>query len=535
MHQAAPETLEKATAGRDVNGYIKRNNMPNKSLTERWRDRSVSFVLAYLGALLVVSGLLMYIPLIPYWIYDQGIAGISCMVFILPATVSIIIGVILHRHMPLRAPTLREAMLITALGWIIVGISGGIPYMLGLHKTFIDSFFESVSGFTTTGITVFEGLDSMPRSILFWRAFTQWLGGLGILSFFLAVNFRGGSLTAALFGAEGHKINIARPVPGIFHTLIILWAIYIFFTVLSFLLFVLGGMGLFDALAHSLTCISTGGFSTHDQSIGFYAIHPGYHPIFLEYVTIGIMLAGGTNFLIHYKIFTGNIRAVVNDFEMKWYWGILGTFVGLILLDHFTHASPELHNNLREIHKAFRVILFQVSSLLSSTGYATADINSAYFPPMSKQIFIVLMIIGGCVGSTAGGIKILRFAVLMRIFKTQILRINAPAKAVLPVIVHHEVLSGNEIERISALFCTWIMLLAVGAGITAFFSDLNALQAFSGMASALGNMGPFYFSVGKMASMSWVIKITYIAGMLAGRLEIIPLAILFTGSSWHRP
>ncbi|NIA08349.1 MAG: hypothetical protein GWP10_00885 [Nitrospiraceae bacterium] len=180
------------------------------------------------------------------------------------------------------------------------------------------------------------------------------------------------------------------------------------------------------------------------------------------------------------------------------------------------------------------MILFQVSSLLTSTGYATADINSAYFPPMSKQIFIILMIIGGCVGSTAGGVKILRFAVLMRIFKTQILRINAPAKAVLPVVVHHEVLSGNEIERISALFCMWIMLLAVGAGITAFFSNLSALQAFSGMASALGNMGPFYFSVEKMASMSWVIKLTYILGMLAGRLEIIPLAVLFTRPSWGR-
>jgi trk system potassium uptake protein TrkH len=499
-----------------------------KSLKGKWRDKSASLVLAYLGALLVVSGLLMYIPLIPYWIYDRDSLDISCMAFILPGTASIIIGAIFYRHRPLHVPTIREAMIITALGWIAVGISGGIPYMLGLHKGFIDSFFESVSGFTTTGITVFEGLDSMPKSILFWRAFTQWLGGLGILSFFLAVNFRGGSLTAALFGAEGHKINIARPVPGIFHTLIILWTIYIFFTVLSLLLFLIGGMSLFDAIAHSLTCISTGGFSTHDQSIGFYSSHPGYHSILLDYVTIGIMLAGGTNFLIHYRIFTGNIKAIFKDFEMRWYWGILVTFVCLILLDHFTHASPELHNNLKEIHKAFRVILFQVSSLLTSTGYATADINSAYFPPMSKQIFIILMIIGGCVGSTAGGIKILRFAVLMRMFKTQLLRINAPAKAVIPVVVHHEVLSGNEIERISALFCTWIMLLAVGAGITAFFSDLNALQAFSGMASALGNMGPFYFSVEKMASMSWIIKITYIVGMLAGRLEIIPLAVLFT-------
>ncbi len=504
-----------------------------RSLRERWSDKSIGLVLAYLGALLVLSGLVMYIPLIPYWLYDRDTIGISCMAFILPGTASIIIGAIFYRPMPLYTPTVREAMIITALGWIAVGISGSFPYMLGLHKGLIDSLFESISGFTTTGITVFEGLDSMPRSILFWRALTQWLGGLGILSFFLAVNFRGGSLTAALFGAEGHKINIARPVPGIFHTLIILWTIYISFTVLSFFLFVIGGMSLFDALAHSLTCISTGGFSTHDQSIGFYSSHAGYHAVFLEYVTVGIMLAGGTNFLIHYRIFTGNIEAIMEDFEMKWYWGILLTFVCLILLDHFSHASPELHNSLREVHKSFRVILFQVSSLLTSTGYATADINSAYFPPMSKQIFIILMIIGGCVGSTAGGIKILRFAVLMRVFKTQLLRINAPAKAVIPVVVQHEVLSGNEIERISALFCTWIMLLAIGAGITAFFSDLNALQAFSGMASALGNMGPFYFSVKKMASMSWIIKVTYIVAMLAGRLEIIPLAVLFTRNRSH--
>lgn len=492
-----------------------------------------AFILSYLGSLLIIVGFLMYVPLIPFWLYHEGAhGGISIWTFALPATLSLIIGLPAQRCFALKTPSVRDAMVITALGWIVIGLVGSVPFMIGLHKSFIDSFFESISGFTTTGITVFEGLDTMPRSILFWRSFIQWLGGLGILTFFLAVSFRGGSAAASLFGAEGHKISSSRPVPGIFHTVRLLWGIYIAFTLASILLYFLGGMNGFDALSHSFTSISTGGFSTHDESIGYYASHNYSHTYFLEYATVFFMLAGGINFLVHYRVFSGKIGTLVKDFEMRWFWSIIIGTTALMLIDHFLHFPLVGKALFERIHGAFLDCLFQIASMITSTGYATRDINAPFFPALSKQIFLLLMVAGGCVGSTAGGIKVLRVGILVRMFQTQLFRIIAPLRAVSPVVVQRTVIPARELERIGSLFCNWLVLIALGAAITALFSDLNAWQSFSGMASAVGNMGPFYFSVHKMASLNWVVKATYLVGMLAGRLEILPIAVLFFRATW---
>ncbi|RLB58702.1 MAG: TrkH family potassium uptake protein [Deltaproteobacteria bacterium] len=486
-----------------------------------------SYILNYLGALLVIVGLLMLLPLVPYWLYDEVKHQISPLTFILPALISVVLGVVTQKNFSYKTPSVMGAMVITALGWILVGVIGSFPYMLGMHKPFIDAFFESVSCFTTTGITVFEGLDSMPRCILFWRSFTQWLGGLGILSFFIAVSFRGGSTAAVLFSSEGHKIDVSRPVPGIFHTLKILWGIYGIFTLGSFLCFWAGGMSLFDALNHCFTCISTGGFSTHDLSFDFWSQHHFRHAWLLEYFAIMFMIAGGTNFLIHYKVFTGDPLAAFRDFEIKWYWGLLLGAVALIVINHLIIFSHHEVRNFGMLHHLFRTALFQVSSLITSTGYLTTDINASFFPALSKQVLLVLMIIGGCVGSTSGGIKVLRAALLSRLFSTHLRRLSLPRQAAVPLVISGKVISEAEIQRVAALFWSWMGIIVAGGFITAAFSDLDPWQSFSRMISAMGNMGPFYFSVHKMASLSWVVKFTYIMGMLAGRLEILPLAILF--------
>ncbi len=499
-------------------------------MTVREKRGHSTCILNYLGALLSVLGVVMFIPLIPWWFYqDQHLHHIGATVFIYPAAGSLLAGIIISKNTRFRAPTIHEAMIITALGWILCGMAGAIPFVTGLHKSFIDAFFEAVSGFTTTGITVFEGLDSMPASILFWRSFTQWLGGLGILTFFLAVSFRGGSAAAALFTAEGHKISISRPVPGIFNTLKILWGIYSMFTILSFVLFYAGGMSVFDAINHACTCISTGGFSTHDASIGYYAMHGYAHAEFIEYAVTVFMLAGGINFLVHYRVLEGMPKRLFTDFEMKWYWGLLWGAVVLICIDHFNKAGHGITRfpDLPSLHEAFRTALFQTASILTSTGYLTKDINDPFFHALGKQIFILFMVIGGCVGSTAGGIKVMRFGILARAFQAHISRILNPANAVIPVVTSGRIIEDAEVQQIASLIWIWLVLICVGAGITALFSGLDAWQSFSGMASAMGNMGPFYFSVHEMACMHWIIKLTYIGGMLAGRLEIIPLAVLF--------
>jgi len=494
---------------------------------------SRTFILSYLGSVLTAVGALMLLPLIPLWVYHESARhAISVFTFLLPAAAALTLGLILQKKIPLRTPSVSDAMVITALGWFVICLVGAVPFMIGLHKSFIDALFESVSGFTTTGITVFEGLDAMPRCILFWRSFIQWIGGLGILTFFLAVTFRGGSASATLFGAEGHKIGSARPVPGIFHTVRVLWGIYILFTVAGFAVFRLGGQSGFDALNHSLTCISTGGFSPHDESIGYYAAHRYAHAGFIEYATIFFMLAGGMNFLVHYRVLRGRIGTLVRDFEMRWFWAIIIFATALIMMDHYIHHPLKGAAMGETPQGVLRASLFQVSSLITSTGFATKDINTAFFSALGRQIFFMLMVVGGCVGSTAGGIKVLRLGILVEMFKTQLFRITAPRRAASAVVVRGKIISSMEIERIGSLFCNWLMLIAAGAGITALFSDLNAWQALSGMASAVGNMGPFFFSVHKMASLSWVIKATYVMGMLAGRLEILPIAILFSRAAW---
>ncbi len=494
------------------------------------------YILNYLGSLLWLLGMLMLLPLLPWYIYDEAGSGISALSFLAPAISCMALGLIIQREFSYRTPSIRGAMIITALGWMVCGIAGAIPYVLGLHKGLVDALFESVSGFTTTGITLLQGLDEMPRSILFWRSLTQWLGGLGILSFFMAVGFRGqavggASVAAALFSAEGHKMEVPRPAPGIFHTLLILWSIYCGFTVASGLCFWAAGMSGFDALNHSLTCISTGGFSTHDASLGYWQRQAGSSAWLIELVAVLFMLAGGTSFLIHFRLMTGRFRQALGDFEFRIFSGALAICVVLVVLDHLIRApcpeaGVESAGPLGYILYSIRVSVFQVSSLITSTGYLTTDINSPFFPAMSRQILLFLMVVGGCVGSTAGGIKMLRAGVLAKLMGLEVKRLLLPRRAVMPVVISGRIVPDSEIHRIAALSGIWFLLLAIGAMVTAMLSDLGPWQALSGMASALGNMGPCYFSVDEMARLHPVIKCTYIAGMLAGRLEIMPLAVV---------
>ncbi len=495
-------------------------------------------IASYLGALMIVMGILLFVPLICYVIYGEHFEHDRILLaFTLPGFSSILIGTLLQRQLPSSVPSVKEAMLITALGWLTASAIAAIPFMIGIHKSFIDSFFEAASGLTTTGITVFTGLDDMPRSILFWRSVIQWVGGLGILTFFLAVSFRGATAAATLFSAESHKISSGRPVPGIFNTLKILWKIYILFTVACFILLVFEGVGVFDAVNHCLTAISTGGFSTHDASVGYYSNSP--HSYLIEYTFIFFMLMGGINFLVHYKVLSGEWKTIYKDFEIRWFWGFLFLMTLLVVMDHMFKtgfreqcANASFGKLCYSVHDIFRISLFQVSSLITSTGYATKDINSPFFPALAKQVFIILMIVGGCVGSTAGGIKLLRVGVLAQSLKAELKQIISSPNCVIPVVVQGKIIGNREMQRISALVFSWFALIAVGAWITSLFSDLDSWQSISGMASALGNMGPFYFSVQKMASLSPIIKLTYIVAMIAGRLEVLPIFILFYKSSW---
>ena len=457
--------------------------------------------------------------------------GVRASAFYIPAAVALAAGFILKRNMRFRPLDSRRAMILCVLAWFAVSAVGALPLWLGLDISYLDAYFESVSGFTTTGITVLRQLETLPSAILFWRSLIQWLGGLGILTFFLAILYTGES-AHQLFGAESHKVFSRRPAPGLFHTLKILWLIYTGFTVALGGALLLEGLSLFDAVNHALTALSTGGYSPYDASIAQYRQMGHPHYVLIEYtVTVG-MLLGGISFFVHYRVLRGGIRALWDSLEMRLWWAIVFGATALVMLDHFRKFGLD-PRDAANIEETFRTSIFQVVALVTTTGFGTRDIATDYFPGMAKQIFLVLMVVGGCVGSTGGGLKVLRVAVLLKMLGRQMRRLIYGRAVLNPVVIDGEVVETEELRRVAALFFAWILLLLFGGAVTALLSNHGALESASGMFSALGNIGPCYISVPDMAALHPLIKVVYIIGMVAGRLEILPLLLLVSRRTWR--
>ena len=494
------------------------------------RRRYFRSVLDYLGLLLWVFSPLLLVPLSLRAVVAGDGRFAAARSFWLPAALSAALGFALKRDRRFPVLDSRRAMVLCALGWLVISAVGAIPFSLGIGMGYLDAYFETVSGFTTTGITMLQGLDRMPIDILFWRSLIQWLGGLGILTFFLAILYTGSS-AHRLFGAESHKVFSRRPAPDLLKSLRILWLIYVAYSALIAVALVLEGMSVYDAVCHTMTALSTGGYSPYDASIAYYR-QAGYgHFVLIEYTIIAGMLLGGINFFAHYRVLRGDIRGLWDSLEMRLWWMILAGATLLVMIDHFRQSGGGA-TDVGRLHEVFRASLFQVSSILTTTGFATEDIASGYFPAASKQLFLVLMVIGGCVGSTGGGIKVLRIGVLLKMAGRQIRRLIHGPSAVLPVVVDGEVIDTEELRRVSALFFAWAGLLVFGGLVTAMLSKLSAFSAGSGMFSALGNIGPCYISVAEMAALHPIVKIVYIFGMLAGRLEILPVLLLFSRRTW---
>lgn len=499
------------------------------------RFESLHIILGFLGSTFLVLCGIMAIPLMMAVLVGEITNIIIVKAFLIPIVLSGFIGMLLRILFHGGKPTSLHAMLICSLGWIGFSALGALPYVIGLRASYVDSYFEAMSGFTTTGITLFSGLDQMSHTILFWRSLTQWLGGLGILTFFLMVTHRGSS-AHQLFGAESHKITVKRPVPGLLNTVRILWLIYGGFTLLIAVALYGAGMNPFDSMCHSFTTLSTGGFSTHDASIGFYTMSGYAHGVIIQYIIIIGMILGGTNFLIHYRVLKKNVRALWDTVEMKYWWGLIAAFVCLICIERLIRIeSIQISGNARvwsHAEETVRTILFQVVAIITTTGFGTQDISSPFFGEVARQLFLMMMVIGGCVGSTGGGFKVLRVVILGKLIDREVYRSRTPRRAVSTVVVDGSPVSSDEIQRVSGLFFMWIVLIIIGGAITAFLTHLGGYEALSGMFSAMGNIGPSFISVETMAQFNPVVKITYIMGMLAGRLEILPVLLLFSPRAW---
>lgn len=504
----------------------------------RNRFDTLNVIFNTLGSVLLILGIFLLFPLIALIFLDHdGHWLTNLTAFMTPSLLAFSFGFALRAIFRPGSLNNYGAMLVCSLGWLGFSALGALPFVIGINAAYLDGFFEAMSGFTTTGITMFTGLDQMPKCILFWRSMTQWIGGLGILTFFLAVTYRGGS-AHILFGAESHKIGMERPVPGLFHTLKILWSIYTGLTIAIVAGLYLVGMPLFDSICHSFTALSTGGFSPHDASIDYYRLAGFTHFVWMEYILVIGMLMGGMNFLVHYRVLRGNFRSLFDNIEMKYWWSLIALFVTVILVERFVRFQSPVFSRIGSagffsmVEENFRYVLFQVVSILTTTGFGTRDIGGSFFGHVARQLFLVMMVIGGCVGSTGGGIKVFRISILMKLIQREIFRLRVPSQAVSTMIIDKKPVDANEIYRVSGLFFMWIVLLVVGGVITAMLSNFDSYSSFSGMFSALGNIGPCYIPTNAMGGLHPIIKIVYIFGMLAGRLEILPVLLIFSRKVW---
>lgn len=502
------------------------------------RKQTLHNILDTLGFLLVLLGLLLLLPIFIAAIYGEYEA---IKTFALSGFVTAVCGGLLRRIFKFGGRvSATESFLICGLAWLVLSIFACLPFIYSAGRSFLDAYFETVSGFTTTGITIFNNIEVLPKSVIFWRAFIQWLGGLGILTLFVAIMSTNNAYSE-LFAAESHKISSARPTPNIWKTALYLWGIYTLLTLLESIILMFLGVTPFDAVVHSFTSLSTGGFSSYNASIDYFR-RAGYeHYKFIEYTMSFFMFLGGMNFLMHYKVLRGRFSDVAKNAEFRVYLLITLIAVSLVFVNsvHKGEEYPPLPNeSASESRISFyegklRASVFTVISILTTTGYGTVDINEPFFPSASKQIILILMLIGGCVGSTGGGIKVIRVFVLFKQFLLQVTRLRLPRGALCEVVIDGEILSRGETRRIVGLFFGWLFLLFLGGIITAFFTNLDPFASFSGMFSALGNIGPCYFSVKIMTELPSIVKITYIFGMLAGRLEILPVLLIFSPKAWR--
>lgn len=421
----------------------------------------------------------------------------------------------------------REAVAITGLGWIIAAASGAIPFMLtGTFETFTDAYFETMSGFTTTGSTVLTEIESVAPSVLFWRSMTHWLGGIGIIVIFIAILPVFSTARKRLYQSEIPGVSAEGLTPRIKQTAVALLKIYLLLSAAETLLlwgFGHGPMTLFDALCHTFGTVATGGFSTKNASIGY------YNSVYVESVIIVFMFLAGCNFTLHYFfLMRRRWTAHLHDVEFRFYAGVLfAVAVVLGLSNWLMQADQSIEHSLRD--SAFTVV-----SIMTTTGYTTADFE--LWPNMSRGALVLLMFIGGCGGSTGGGMKVIRFVVLFRHLFNQVERHHSP-RAIRPVKLGGRIL--DEALQFNVLSHFFVVSVIAGVGtilLESFEPTLDLVSAFTAVAATLNNIGPGLGAVGAIENYAflsdatkWLLSLC----MVMGRLEIFAILVLLAPRFWR--
>ncbi|MDP3372356.1 MAG: TrkH family potassium uptake protein [Candidatus Paracaedibacteraceae bacterium] len=413
----------------------------------------------------------------------------------------------------------REAFITTTLIWIAMCVFAALPiYFSRLHISFVDSCFEAVSALTTTGSTVLVGLDTMPKGLLLWRSILQWLGGVGIvvmaMTIFPALRIGGMQLFRSEFSDRSEKI-----LPRVSQIATAILTTYIFFSILCFILLLLAGMNMFDAVCHTMTSISTGGLSTHDASIA------AFNSPLIESILCFFMFIGGSALILYVRLWNGDWKAIKDSQLHVYAWVTLAATIVMTFWYFCTHSHS--------LMQSFRYCLFSVISVITSTGYTLSDYS--LWGPFASLVFFMLSFSGGCTGSTTGGIKIFRFQVLYQLAKSHLHQLRRPYGVYVPMYQNHKITEVIAFSVFTFLILYVVSLVFIALALSAM--GLDFLTSLSGAASSLGNVGPGLGSaVGPgttFASINMGSKIIMMFGMILGRLELLTVLVLFMPSFWR--
>ena len=475
-----------------------------------------SIIRYIIGWVLVLEAIFMLLPSLVALIYQEK-SGVA---FIVTAVICAVIGILMTAKKPQNKNYYaREGFVIVALSWIVMSLFGALPFVIsGEIPSYVDALFEIVSGFTTTGASILSDVEALSHACLFWRSFSHWIGGMGVFVFLLIVLPLTGGSNMHLMRAESPGPSVGKLVPKVRETAKILYMIYIAMTLIEMVILVLGGMSIFEAVTLSFGTAGTGGFGVKNTSIADYSV-------FCQAVITIFMILFGVNFNFYYYLLGKNKKNAFKIDEVKWYF--------IIILASIVLITFNIRGFYDSIWAAFHHAAFQVGSVITTTGYATADFN--LWPQMSKTILVLIMFVGACAGSTGGGIKVSRILIM---FKTigQEIKILVHPRSVHTMKMDDKVVDKNVVRGVGAFLMTYFVIYCVSL-LVVTLDGKDLVTNFTAIAATLNNIGPGLAEVGptgNFSGFSVLSKCVFIFDMLAGRLELYPVLLLMTPSVWRK-
>ncbi len=476
-------------------------------------------VLNTLGKVLIIEALLLLFPMLVGVIYNEN----TFVSFLIPVLGLILIGAPLSLlKIKDKAIYAKEGFVIVAISWILLSLVGALPFVIsGQIPNYIDALFETISGFTTTGASILKDVEVLSKSVMFWRLFTHWIGGMGVLVFVLAILPAGCSGAMHVFRAESPGPTVGKLVSKLSYTARILYAIYFVLTVIETIMLLFGGLSFYDALLHAFSTAGTGGFGVYNDSVAH------FNSIYVEMVIAVFMLLFGVNFNVYYLILLGQVKNAFKSEELKAY--AIMIFVATL------SVAINILGQVESFGQALRYSFFQVASISSTTGFVSADFDK--WPAFSKSIILILTIVGASAGSTGGGMKVSRIVILFKSCYKQLKTLTNP-RAVVTISFEQQPVD-KEVERnIRTYFVLWVLVAIICTLLLSFDTNVNDIMSnLSATMACLGNVGPGIAMVGPTCNYSIFApfsKMLLSFAMLIGRLEIFPMLILFAPSTWKR-